>query len=86
LCPGVATTLDNIEILNRLNRLTGNRFLLPQWRPRLWIKLAGGSKSYKDGVSNPSSSNFEITADQFDEAITHEIGHFSGLGHSQINS
>jgi hypothetical protein len=29
--------------------------------------------------------NYELTADQFDEAITHEMGHFSGLGHSQIN-
>lgn len=40
---------------------------------------------FQDGVSNPSTNNFEIDADQFDEAITHEIGHFSGLDHSQIN-
>ncbi len=40
---------------------------------------------FQDGVSTPNSDNFEITADQFDEAITHELGHFSGLGHSQIN-
>jgi hypothetical protein len=40
---------------------------------------------FQDGVSNPSAGNYEITADQFDEAITHEMGHFSGLGHSQIN-
>ena len=31
---------------------------------------------FQDGVS--TSTNFEITADQFDEAITHELGHFSG--------
>lgn len=40
---------------------------------------------FQDGVSNSSTSNYEITADQFDEAITHEMGHFSGLDHSQIN-
>lgn len=39
---------------------------------------------FQDGVSN-STDNFEISADQFDEAITHELGHFSGLDHSQIN-
>lgn len=38
---------------------------------------------FQDGVSN--TTNFELSADQFDEAITHELGHFSGLGHSQIN-
>jgi hypothetical protein len=40
---------------------------------------------FQDGVNDPSASNYELTADQFDEAITHEMGHFSGLGHSQIN-
>ena len=40
---------------------------------------------FQDGVTNQSTNNFELTADQFDEAITHEMGHFSGLGHSQIN-
>jgi hypothetical protein len=40
---------------------------------------------FQDGVSTPNSHNFELSADQFDEAITHELGHFSGLGHSQIN-
>jgi hypothetical protein len=40
---------------------------------------------FQDGISNPHANNFELTADQFDEAITHELGHFSGLGHSQIN-
>lgn len=40
---------------------------------------------FQDGVNSPSTNNYEITADQFDEAITHEMGHFSGLDHSQIN-
>ena len=40
---------------------------------------------FQDGVNDPTASNYELTADQFDEAITHEMGHFSGLGHSQIN-
>jgi hypothetical protein len=41
----------------------------------------------QDGIDSPGASppNFELTANQFDEAITHEIGHFSGLDHSQIN-
>jgi len=39
--------------------------------------------SFQDGIS--SSTDFELTANQFDQAITHEMGHFSGLGHSQIN-
>ena len=41
--------------------------------------------SFQDGVTNATTNNFELSADQFDEAITHEMGHFSGLGHSQIN-
>jgi hypothetical protein len=43
---------------------------------------------FQDGVNNPGSTrvNFELSANQFDEAITHEIGHFIGLDHSQINS
>jgi hypothetical protein len=38
---------------------------------------------FQDGVSN--SSDFELTANLFNQAITHEIGHFLGLDHSQIN-
>ena len=38
---------------------------------------------FQDGVNSPP--NYELTADQFDEAITHELGHFSGLDHSQVN-
>jgi hypothetical protein len=40
---------------------------------------------FQDGVTNVNNMNYEISTDQFDEAITHEMGHFSGLGHSQIN-
>jgi hypothetical protein len=42
---------------------------------------------FQDGVNSPGSTraNFELTANEFDEAITHEIGHFLGLDHSQIN-
>lgn len=41
----------------------------------------------QDGVSSPRSSspNYELSANQFGEAITHEMGHFLGLDHSQIN-
>jgi hypothetical protein len=41
----------------------------------------------QDGVSTngQSSSNYELTANEFDEAIDHEFGHFIGLDHSQIN-
>jgi len=35
---------------------------------------------FQDGVSQ-----LQLTAAQFDEAFTHEFGHFSGLDHSQIN-
>jgi hypothetical protein len=38
---------------------------------------------FQDGVN--TGNNFELTANQFDQAITHEMGHFSGLDHSQIN-
>lgn len=41
----------------------------------------------QDGITSSSttSPNYEISASQFDEAITHEMGHFLGLDHSQIN-
>ncbi|HMI51154.1 MAG TPA: matrixin family metalloprotease [Candidatus Saccharimonadales bacterium] len=38
---------------------------------------------FQDGVNN--SGNFELTSAEFDQAFTHEFGHFLGLGHSQIN-
>lgn len=37
--------------------------------------------AFQDGATG----NHELTAGQFDEAITHEIGHYIGLDHSQIN-
>jgi hypothetical protein len=42
---------------------------------------------FQDGVTQTSGArpNFELTANEFDEAITHEMGHFLGLDHSQIN-
>src|SRR5207248_11058539 len=40
---------------------------------------------FQDGVNNPSASNYELTSAEFDQAFTHEFGHFLGLGHSQIN-
>jgi hypothetical protein len=40
---------------------------------------------FQDGVNSNATKNYEISSDQFDEAITHEMGHFSGLDHSQIN-
>jgi Matrixin len=39
---------------------------------------------FQDGVDN-GSSNLELTANEFNQAFTHEFGHFLGLGHSQIN-
>jgi len=38
---------------------------------------------FQDGVD--VGNNYELTAAQFDEAFTHEFGHFVGLDHSQIN-
>lgn len=38
---------------------------------------------FQDGIDQ--GTNFELTANQFDEAITHELGHLVGLDHSQIN-
>jgi len=40
---------------------------------------------FQDGINNPNAGNFELTATEFDQAFTHEFGHFIGLGHSQIN-
>jgi hypothetical protein len=38
---------------------------------------------FQDGID--AYPNYELSSTQFDEAITHELGHFSGLSHSQIN-
>ncbi len=40
---------------------------------------------YQDGINNPNGNNPELTKNEFDQAFTHEFGHFLGLGHSQIN-
>jgi hypothetical protein len=38
---------------------------------------------FQDGIN--FGGNLELTKDQFDQAFTHEFGHFFGLDHSQIN-
>jgi hypothetical protein len=38
---------------------------------------------FQDKIDGPL--NLEMTAHQFDETLAHEIGHFLGLDHSQIN-
>lgn len=38
---------------------------------------------FLDGVDVPG--NPELTADEFDAVLTHELGHYLGMGHSQIN-
>jgi hypothetical protein len=40
---------------------------------------------FQDTIDNPWSGNYELTAAEFDQAFTHEFGHFLGLDHSQIN-
>jgi hypothetical protein len=40
---------------------------------------------FQDGINDPNSNNFELTPNEFDQAFTHEFGHFLGMGHSQIN-
>ena len=41
----------------------------------------------QDGINTTYASphNYEVSPNQFDEAITHELGHLLGLDHSQIN-
>jgi Matrixin len=40
----------------------------------------------QDGVSvNSTPPNYELSTNQFDEVIVHEMGHFLGLDHSQTN-
>ena len=41
---------------------------------------------YQDGISTSTfNDNFELTADEFDQAFTHEFGHLIGMDHSQAN-
>ncbi len=42
---------------------------------------------FQDSRNHPEESppNYELSLNQFDEVIVHEIGHFIGLDHSQIN-
>ncbi len=48
------------------------------------IRIAGAlilmNGTFQDGVSP-----YQLTPAQFDEAMAHEMGHFLGLGHAQIN-
>ena len=39
----------------------------------------------QDGIASQTGPNYELTASEFDEAMVHEIGHYLGLDHSQIN-
>ena len=41
---------------------------------------------FRDGINDPNSANYELTAAEFDEVLAHEFGHFSGLDHSQLNT
>ncbi|MBZ5544144.1 MAG: hypothetical protein LAO07_10755 [Acidobacteriia bacterium] len=54
------------------------------------ILSAGGmfNGQNRDGINTPDSypANYEMTAAEFDEAVAHELGHFVGLDHSQINT
>lgn len=51
---------------------------------RLFGGLAAMNGEFLDGIG-PTPTNNELTGTEFDQAITHELGHFLGLGHSQIN-
>src|SRR5262245_10517056 len=38
-----------------------------------------------DGIDNPGGGNSEMPLDRFEAVIVHEVGHFAGLDHTQIN-
>lgn len=52
---------------------------------RIVTGLAALNGRFRDGVSSPSSGNYEMTALEFEEVFVHEFGHFLGLDHSQVN-
>lgn len=59
------------------------------FNPTTGIVISAGAilnGRFQDGINNPNAGNFELTAAEFDQAFTHEFGHFVGLGHSQINN
>ncbi|MEM7479574.1 MAG: FG-GAP-like repeat-containing protein [Acidobacteriota bacterium] len=37
-----------------------------------------------DGAQAPNDDNFEISRPAFEAAVVHELGHFAGLGHTQV--
>lgn len=47
--------------------------------------MMNGKMQDRVSTSGGTSPNYELTTNEFDESITHEIGHFLGLDHSQIN-
>jgi len=57
---------------------------VPPGRPQILAGRAAMNGLFRDGLPD-SPSNPELSDDEFDFAFVHEFGHFSGLGHSQIN-
>jgi hypothetical protein len=55
----------------------------PAGSSRIHTGLAALNGKFIDGVD--MGDNFELTAQEFDQAFVHEFGHFLGLDHSQIN-
>ena len=47
--------------------------------------IAAFNGRFQDGIDDYYGGNYEMTTDEFNEALVHEFGHFAGLDHSQIN-